>query len=42
VDADGLVQIAVNRGNAGDRLALRAGDAFIIAPGARRKHDPRD
>lgn len=41
VDADGRVQIAVNRGNAADRLSVREGDAILVKPSGRKKNDPR-
>lgn len=42
VGADGLVQIAVNRGDAAARLGLRAGDPLEILPQGRKKNDPRN
>jgi len=42
VDAEGLVEIAVNGGDAAERLGVGEGDPILIRPGARRKDDPRD
>jgi len=41
VDADGRVQIAVNRGSAADRLSVNEGDTVLILPSGRKKNDSR-